>query len=272
MTEDIVLHCGDALEWLPTLASQSIEAICTDLPYGQTSCAWDTVIPFAPMWEQVRRVLKPRGVFVTTASQPFTSTLVMSNLEWFRCEWIARKPQGTGYLNANRQPMKNHESIVVFAAGQHTYNPQMSNGKAYRATRGAVGGFVRDKTVGGYMTVNDGMRYPLTVIDATWEMGLHPTQKPVALYAYLIRTYTNAGDTVLDFCMGSGTTGVAAIQEGRRFQGCELDEGYFKIAQRRIADAQARPRLFDDSPAAPLDAQMPLLDSRRVPGGAPEEG
>src|SRR5512139_353793 len=113
---DVTLHLGDCLSVLPTLEAQSVDAIITDLPYGTTACSWDTVIPFAPMWAEVKRLLRPRGAFVTTASQPFTSALVMSNAEWFRCEWIWRKPQGTGYLNANRQPMKNHESVIVFAA------------------------------------------------------------------------------------------------------------------------------------------------------------
>lgn len=241
----VTLLLGDCLEVMRTLDAGSLDAIITDLPYGTTACAWDEVIPFVPMWEQVKRILKPRGVFVTTASQPFTSRLVMSNLEWFRYEWVAQKPQGTGYLNANRQPMKNHESVIVFAEGAHTYNPQMRFGRAYRATRGAVGGFVRDKTVGGYETVNDGSRYPLSVVDFVWETGLHPTQKPVALYAYLIRTYTNPGDTVLDLCMGSGTTGVAAVKEGRNFVGCDNDGGYFAIAQRRIEQAQMQLPLLE---------------------------
>lgn len=228
------VHCMDALELMARLPDSSVDAIITDLPYGTTACSWDEIIPFEPMWAGVKRVLKPRGVFVTTASQPFTSKLVMSNLAWFRCEWIARKPAGTGYLNANRQPMKNHENVIVFAPNGHTYNPQMRVGTPYRATRGAVGGFVRDKSVGGYLTINDGERFPLTVLDYTWETGLHPTQKPVDLYEYLIRTYTQPGDVVLDFCCGSGTTAVAAAKLNRRFIAGDTDAGYCAIARRRL--------------------------------------
>jgi len=256
MSDDVRLFRGDWLDGVRMLEAQSVDAILTDLPYGTTACSWDTVIPFAPMWEQVKRLLRPRGAFVTTASQPFTSALVMSNPGWFRCEWIWRKPQGTGYLNANRQPMKNHENVIVFAAGAHVYNPQFRLDKPYRATSGAVGGFVRDKTVGGYQTVNDGIRFPLSVMDADSETGDHPTQKPVALYEYLVRTYTNAGDTVLDFVMGSGTTGVACVRTGRRFIGYEISEQYFSIAERRIAEAQLQAPLFPHETARAV--QMPL--------------
>lgn len=226
--------CIPALDLLALLPDASVDAVITDLPYGTTACAWDEVIPFAPMWAGVRRVLKPRGVFVTTASQPFTSALVMSNPSWFRCEWIWRKPQGTGYLNANRQPMKNHESVIVFSEGEHDYHPQMRKGKPYRATSGAVGDFVRDKTVGGYLTLNDGSRYPLSVVDFDSETGLHGTQKPVPLYRYLVRTYTQPGDLVLDFCCGSATTGIACREEGRRFVLGEKDTEIAATAQARL--------------------------------------
>lgn len=226
--------CSDALEYMAGLPDNSIDCICTDLPYGTTACSWDEIIPFEPMWAAVKRVLKPRGAFVTTASQPFTSKLIMSNLDWFRCEWIWRKTQGTGYLNANRQPMKNHENIIVFAAGTHNYVPQMREGKAYRATSGAVGGFVQDKSVGGYLTINDGSRYPLSVLDFNSNTGLHPTQKPVALYEYLIRTYTQPGEIVLDFCCGSGTTPLAARNTGRHWLACDTSEDYVAIAHDRL--------------------------------------
>lgn len=230
------VHCMDALELMRLLPDGSVDAIITDLPYGTTACSWDEIIPFEPMWAGVKRILKPRGVFVTTASQPFTSKLVMSNLKWFRCEWIARKPAGTGYLNANRQPMKNHENVIVFAQGQHSYYPQMRYGAPYRATNGAVGGFVHDKTVGGYLTVNNGERYPLSVADFTWESALHPTQKPVALYEYLIRTYTQPCELVLDFCCGSGTTAVAARNLNRKFIAGDMMQEYVGIARKRLAE------------------------------------
>lgn len=225
----------DALALLAGLPDASVNAIVTDLPYGTTANSWDEIIPFEPMWAGVKRVLKPRGVFVTTASQPFTSKLVMSNPKWFRCEWIWRKSAGTGYLNANRQPMKNHESVIVFAQGEHLYIPQKRKGEPYRATRGAVGGFVRDKTVGGYLTVNDGDRFPLSVLDFDSETGHHPTQKPVALFRYLIRTYTQPGDLVVDFCCGSGTTALAAREEGRRFLVGDTSPDYVAIARNRLA-------------------------------------
>jgi site-specific DNA-methyltransferase (adenine-specific) len=175
-----VIHHTDLLTLCAALPDQSIDCILSDLPYGTTACHWDSIIPLEPMWEQFKRVIKPRGAIVLTASQPFTSKLVMSNPGMFRCEWIWEKSQGTGYLNANRQPMKNHEACLIFAFGAHDYYPQMRIGQPYRATRGAVGGFVRDKTVGGYLTINDGDRYPLSVVKFDSETGLHPTQKPVA--------------------------------------------------------------------------------------------
>lgn len=234
----------DALTLLRAMPDNSVDAIVTDMPYGTTACSWDTPVPFDGWWQAVKHALKPRGVMVTTASQPFTSALVMSNPKWFRCEWIARKPAGTGYLNANRQPMKNHENVLVFAAGEHGYTPQMRSGKPYRATSGAVGGFVRDKTVGGYLTVNDGERYPLSVIDFKWEQGLHPTQKPVALFDYLIRTYTQAGALVVDPFAGSGTTLIAARNLNRRYIGGDITPEYVDIARQRLSEPYT-PNMFD---------------------------
>ena len=151
---------------------------------------------------------------------------------------------GTNYLNANREPLKNHENIIVFSDGYpQTYNPQKRPGKPYHSTRGTVGDFIKDKTVCGWKTKNNGGRFPLTVIDFPKDGLNHPTQKPVALYSYLIQTYTNPGDVVLDITMGSGTTGVACVQTGRNFIGIELDPEYFAIAQKRIADAQQQMRL-----------------------------
>lgn len=241
---------GDALQILPTLEAGSIDAIITDLPYGTTACAWDEVIPFVPMWEQVKRLLKPRGVFVTTASQPFTSALVMSNLEWFRYEWIWDKARASGHLDANHKPLKAHENICVFYQEQPNYNPQKRAGEPYavngkRASHAVYGEANRTAVNKEY----DGRRYPRSVLPfsqgANSEDRFHPTQKPVTLYQYLIRTYTNPSDTVLDFCCGSGTTGVAAIKEGRNFIGMELDSGYHAIAQKRLQDAAAQPMLLD---------------------------
>lgn len=250
----VELHLGDCLSFLRTMPDKSVDAILTDLPYGTTACAWDEIIPFEPMWEQVKRICK--GVFVTTASQPFTSRLVMSNLKDFKYEWIWEKSHATGFLDANEKPMKQHENIVVFYNGSKTYNPQIykknrikiRSGKVVRANTGVYGKFYD----GASRSIPEDMGYPLSIqYFATpykgGEGGCHPTQKPVALYEYLTRTYTNKGDTVLDFVMGSGTTGVACVQTGRNFIGCEIDPTYFAIAEKRIAEAQLQERLdFDD--------------------------
>jgi site-specific DNA-methyltransferase (adenine-specific) len=247
-SENVTLYQGDCLTVLPTLDGQ-VDAIITDLPYGTTACAWDNVIPFEPMWVQVKRLLKPRGVFVTTASQPFTSKLVMSNLGWFKYEWIWDKHSPTGFLNSQKAPLKQHENICIFSENGHNYNPQKEH-KEYKAFRRKTDHVIKSDPNGIYGDINLTMRgrteyrYPKSIIKIKWGGGWsarireHPTQKPVALYEYLIRTYTNEGDTVLDFCMGSGTTGVAAVQLGRRFIGIEIDPTYFAIAAKRIKQAQ----------------------------------
>jgi site-specific DNA-methyltransferase (adenine-specific) len=251
----VTLHLGDCLAIMPTLPPQSVDAIITDLPYGTTACAWDEVIPFAPMWEQVKRVLKPCGVFVTTASQPFTSRLVCSNLTWFRQEMIWDKVLPVGFLDANRRHMRRHENILLFSQnGYATYNPKMitrgsprGKGNSVRKEGIVYGQYKKQKSF-------NNQYYPTTIItvsngDRTRpEVGLHPTQKPVALYEYLILTYTNPGDTLLDICAGSGTTGVAAILTGRNAILIEKDAGYFAIAERRIHDALQQPNLFEVQP------------------------
>jgi site-specific DNA-methyltransferase (adenine-specific) len=233
--QNITIYHARAEDVLPTLEAGSIDAVICDPPYGTTACVWDSPIPFASMWEQLRRLVKPRGAIVLFGSQPFTSALVMSNPKWFRYEWIWEKDQGTGYLNANRNPMKVHENIMVFYDGLGTYNPQKRSGKPYATTSGSVGGFVRDKTVGGYLTMSDGARFPVSVLRFYGEQGLHPTQKPVALMEYLIQTYTNPGDVILDFTMGSGTTLRAAKNLGRACIGIETERQYVDIAVDRLA-------------------------------------
>ena len=247
------LHHGDCLEILPTLADGSIDAIIADPPYGTTACKWDSVIPLEPMWAQLKRVIKPRGAIVLFAAQPFTSALVMSNAEWFRYAMVWRKTMPLGFMHAKNKPLNTHEDIVVFSGGivahfgksesRMTYNPQMKAGKPYRKhitekNRSGEHRWLRPSH-SDYTLENDGERYPGSVIEYSNgnSNSQHPTQKPVDLLAYLIRTYTNEGETVLDFTMGSGSTGVAAMKEGRRFVGIELDAGYFDIAKRRIGEA-----------------------------------
>ena len=264
MGDDWQVITGDCLEVLPTLPDLCADAIITDLPYGTTACSWDEVIPFAPMWAQVKRLLKPRGAFVTTASQPFTSKLVMSNAGWFKYEIVWRKGRATGFVHAKNKPLKAHENIAVFSSGttvhanqsdrRMTYNPQFEIGLPYKKTitktnAGMMNHAPSKANIDFVGTVNEnaGYRYPVSVLDfSLHNVGLvHPTQKPVALYEYLIRTYTNEGDTVLDFTCGSGTTGVAAMNTGRNFIGVELREDYADIARARIAKAADQARQLE---------------------------
>lgn len=240
--------CMDAIDWCNMLPPQSVDMILCDPPYGTTACTWDAVIPFEPMWRAFKRVIKPKGAIVMTASQPFTTRLALSNWGWFRYEWIWVKSQGTGYLNANRNPMKAHENVLVFYEALGIYSPQMERGNAYRATSGAVGGFVRDKSVGGYLTINDGLRYPKSTLFFNGEMGLHPTQKPVSLFSYLVKTYTRPGDLVCDPTCGSGTTAVAARNTGRRYVVNDNDPHWYGVTCKRLAMPYTLP-LFTDAPA-----------------------
>ena len=237
-----MLMLGDCLDRMQEIAAGSVDLVLTDPPYGTTACKWDAVIPFEPMWAHVRRVLKPNGAAVFTASQPFTSALVMSNPKWFRYEWVWNKVQPTGHLNAKRQPMRVCESVLVFYGDQPTYLPQMGRGKAIKRTAGGK----QTDCYGAFKRLgsdSDSTRHPTTLLTISAGRSpnnrtVHPTQKPVALMEYLVRTYTNPGETVLDFTMGSGTTGVACVNTGRQFIGIERDPTYYAIAERRIAEAQ----------------------------------
>ncbi len=235
---------GDCLDLLGSIEPGSIDAIITDLPYGTTACEWDSIIPLEPLWAEVRRVLQPRGVFVTTASQPFTSALVMSNLPWFRYCWIWEKNTGTRFLNAKTRPLLFHEDVAVFYDQQPTYNPQRQRGLSNhtRSARSAQPGTTEIyRPIGPALSDVSGSKYPRTVLrfdtPAPSTKTDHPTEKPVALMQYLIQTYTNPGDVVLDPAMGSGTTGVACMRVGRSFIGMERDARYFKIAIERIQSA-----------------------------------
>ena len=233
--------CGDALTELKKLSDVCVDMILCDLPYGTTACAWDTIIPFEPLWEQYKRIIKDNGAIVLTASQPFTSALVMSNIKMFKYEWIWDKKVGSGFLNANKMPMKNHENILVFYKKQPIYNKQMrdglqnhSKGKPKPVITNVYGNsnFIDNREKLG------NKKNPLSIIQFEKihpSVCIHPTQKPVALFEYLIKTYTNEGDLVLDNCIGSGTTAVAAINTGRNFIGIELNKEYCEIAKKRIA-------------------------------------
>ena len=244
--EGWTLYNADCLDVLPTLEAGSIDAVITDPPYGTTACKWDSVIPFEPMWAGIKHVIKRNAAVVLFGSQPFTSALVMSNPKWFRYEWVWDKVNlFTNQMNAKRRPMRQHENVTVFYTDQPIYNPQWRQGKPYKTQRkGLIEVFTVTRRNGENLT---GQMHPGTVLAFPGrlpdEQGLHPTQKPVALLEYLIRTYTNEGDTVLDFTMGSGTTGVACLNTGRRFIGIELDPGYFEIARQRLEAASAQKRL-----------------------------
>lgn len=243
---NVQLILGDCLDILPTLPAQSADAIITDLPYGTTQAAFDVIIPFAPMWEQVKRILKPRGVFVTTASQPFTSKLVMSNLKWFRYEWIWEKHRATGFLDCDTRPLREHENIEVFSANGHTYNPQMVKGDSHSRGGASPGPAQIWGKFADRRHTEHNEYFPRAILEFKAEsVPDHPTQKPVALYEYLILTYTNPGETVLDFAAGSGTTGVAAVKTGRNAILVEKRQDYFDIAQRRVKEAQMQPNLFE---------------------------
>lgn len=228
----IDLRQGNCLELMRSLPDQSVDLVLCDLPYGTTQNKWDSVIPFDQLWVAYRRVC--RGAVVLTAQAPFDKALGASNLRELKYEWIWEKEMGTGHLNAKKQPMKSHENVLVFYREQPTYNPQFTTGKPYTTVRKAL----QSDNYGaqtGCTTVSDGRRYPLTVLKIPRDPErVHPTQKPVALMEYLIRTYTNAGDTVLDNCMGSGTTGVACVNTNRNFIGMELNAEYFSLATQRI--------------------------------------
>lgn len=233
---------GDCLELMRNLPDASVDLILCDLPYGTTQNKWDAIIPFEPMWDLYWRVLKPAGVIALTASQPFSAALVMSQPKRFKHEWIWLKNRGSNFANTVREPMKEHESVLIFSRGKWTYNKQMQERTG--------GGLSRVKYDFSKVTETENygkfdkpppaqgeLRVPSSWQKFNVEVGLHPTQKPIALMEYLIRTYTNEGMTVLDNCMGSGTTGVACANTDRSFIGMEMDDKYFEIAKNRVESA-----------------------------------
>lgn len=233
------LHNGDCLKVMKGFDDNSVDAVVTDPPYGTTACKWDSVIPFAPMWEQLKRIIKPNGAIVLFASQPFTSTLICSNLKMFKYCWVWEKSKVTNHLNAKHQPMKKTEDITIFCSGKSQYYPQglIPCIKICEEHSERQSDNYGDVKIGKYTQLHT--NNPSNIIKVNSEHNtVHPTQKPVALIEYLIKTYTNKGETVLDFTMGSGTTGVACNNTERDFIGIELDAEYFAIAKARIEDAQ----------------------------------
>ncbi len=239
---------GDCLEVMKTIEDKSIDMILCDLPYGTTACKWDTIIPFEPLWEQYKRIIKDNGAIVLTASQPFTSALVMSNPDWFKYELIWNKDLCKNPGLAKIRPLPSFENILVFGKGKVIYNPQMEEGKPYtdirkKPTQVHNGNEHKYGFSGNTVNVvNKGYRFPKSVItirNANFQ-GQHPTQKPVALFEYLIKTYTNEGDLVLDNCAGSGTTGVACKNLNRNFILIEKEQAYIDIINKRLAPPERR--------------------------------
>lgn len=258
---------GDCLEIMPHLPDKSIDMILADLPYGETRNAWDSIIPLDDLWKEYKRIIRTDGAIVLTAIQPFTSLLITSNLNWFRDEWVWDKRSPTNFLNVNKSPMTRHENILVFSEKLPVYNPQYrkevgngSFGKSGLGISSNYGNFDGNK--------KQGVGYPHSIIEfprptnltAPDDYGLHPTQKPIPLFAYLIRTYSNPGDIILDNVAGSGTTAIAAIETGRNWLCIEKDEGYYRAAKKRIEDRLKQPFLpmINESGQVKLE-QMELI-------------
>ena len=246
--DNIELWCGDCLELMNDISDESVDMILCDLPYGTTKNKWDSTINLELLWKQYKRIIKQRGCIALFAQTPFDKVLGSSNLEMLKYEWIWEKPMATGRLNCNFAPMKAHENILIFSKSaacyvkdsnnSMIYHPQMTEGKPYKAISGRASTNYDTKWSKEQLTINNGTRYPRDIQKFTHDKDkLHPTQKPVLLLEYLIKTYTNKGDIILDNCMGSGSTGVACVNTNRKFIGIELDDTYFEIAKERINKA-----------------------------------
>ena len=232
---------GDCLERMKEIPAGSVDMVMTDPPYGTTACKWDSVIPFDEMWLRLNKLIKPNGAIVLFGSEPFSSALRMSNIKNYKYDWYWRKNKKTNFANSKRQPLRDTECVSIFCKKQSVYNPQGITKIDKKVTRNkpkneTINAGENDGSLcGDYIQEFTG--YPSHSIEfKSQTKTVHPTQKPVALMEYLIKTYTNAGETVLDFTMGSGTTGVACVNLGREFIGIEMDEGYFKIAEKRIEE------------------------------------
>lgn len=235
---DATLIRGDCMEVLPTLEDESVRLILADPPFDTTSNVWDRALDMDAIWPHIRRVRTPAAATLLFAQQPFASDLINSNRREYRYEWIYCKRGAVGFLNSHKMPLRAHELILTFYMRLPTYYPQMqSGGKPYIRRHAGDGTTTNYRSYGASVTVSDGSRYPTDVLSGfAMQRGAHPTQKPTDLLAYLIRTYTDPGDTVLDFCMGSGSTCVAALQEGRKAIGIELDKDYYDTAVKRCQE------------------------------------
>ena len=232
-----MLYQGDCLEEMKKIPDGSVDLILTDPPYGTTACKWDSVIPFEPMWTQLCRIIKVNGAILLFGNEPYSSHLRISCINMYKYDWKWDKVRGSNFATVNIRPFNCFEDVMVFYQKQPTYNPQFWYGEPYEQKQGFVGeskqtGLHREQVI----TKSDGRRYPLSIIRFSKESGYHPTQKPVPLIEYLIKTYTNKDDTVLDFTMGSGSTGVACVNTSRKFIGIELDENYYHISKKRIEE------------------------------------
>lgn len=254
MIEINLLH-GDCLELMKDIPDKSIDMILTDLPYGMTACKWDEIIPFESLWNQYNRIIKKNGAILLFGTEPFSSKLRMSNIKNYRYDWLWDKVVGSNFINAKKMPLKVFENISVFYKKQPTYNPQMEErdkNKERPKTNSKVINEITNTRTTGNSTINK-KKYPVNKIVFNRLSGelnsscksLHPTQKPVELLEYLIKTYTNEGETVLDNTMGSGSTGVACVNLNRNFIGIELDEEYFEIAKERIERHMRQISIFD---------------------------
>lgn len=248
--EQIKLMQGDCLELMKEIPDGSVDMVLCDLPYGTTRNKWDDVIPFEPLWQQYHRICKRNAAVLLFGQPPFTALEITSNVREFRYEWIYEKTNATGFLNASRMPLKSHESILVFYKSLPTFNPQYVDGAPYRKTGAKRASSNYGKFLQQEVRQYEAKKFPRDVLKISncslgADRGSHLTQKPVALLEYLIRTYTNDGETVLDNCMGSGSTGVACVNTGRDFIGMELDPGYFETAKRRIEEAQRQARITE---------------------------
>jgi DNA modification methylase len=242
---------GDCLELMRNIPDKSIDMVLCDLPYGTTACKWDVIIPFEPLWEQYERVIKDNGAVVLTGQEPFSSELRISKLKLYRYDWIWEKDNHTNFLNIKKQPGKRHELISVFYKKQPTYNPQMWEGKENHSVGKQIGKKVNREYLGSEFEIKEttktNLKYPISLLRFKGEgrgSAIHPTQKPVALFEYLIKTYTNEGDLVLDNCAGSGTTAIACLNTNRNYILMEQEQKYIDIINKRIEEHTSQINLF----------------------------